>query len=839
MTASDQSDDLHTGRSQSKKRRIPGACDICKRKKIRCDSGELPGNRCTHCTQLGLECTHKEVVKTLGTAKGYVESLESRLEKMDKLLTKLLPGVDLNQEVENFGEDSSPEPPTFRNDTEDPSTDDLIWKMSKFKLNPPQNRFFGKSSGFHLIQAALEHKHEFTGVPKNNVKTFQKRKEFWELPPWARFDPEADEVYEGFDFPDDDLMPSLIDIYFLQINPFLPLLHRPTFEAEVASNLHRTDPMFARVLLLVCAHGARYSSDPRVLAEGSTDSRSSGWKWFEQVDVVRKSLHKRTSLHELQMHALHVLFCQTSEISHGVWLQIGLALRLAQDVGAHRRRKDIRVPDTEDELWKRAFWVILSLDRWSGSFSGRPSGLHDEDFDLDLPLECDDEYWETGFEQPAGKPSTIAYFNCYLSLMNILSSAMRLIYPIKRPNRVFGHLPHRSDEQTVAELDSAMNHWMDSIPDHLRWNPNCTNQLFLKQSAALHAIYYHLQIFIHKPFIPTPRNPFPVTFPSLAICTNAARSCCHVLESFSRLSALPLSQLQITAFTSTVILLLNIWSGKRSGIAPYPRREVEDVQRCMGVLKASEGRWASAGRLWDILSELASAGDVSIRNNDYAAVSNKKRPREDHNAPPTSIPSSPDEPRSIAGSRRVSSVPQSSKPVQPEQGMNFSLPMYSNELGRLPIYGQFNFSDSVFHPGDERICLNEHVPVPIPDTPSSATSSSTINDFRQFEPGMNLPSNLPTSNFFTDPYPADTEVNGNVQFSIPTTTDSVDFSSLFATNPPDSGNVSYFGDSLPMMDNETLTMWSMAPTSLELDEWGRYISSVEQMTQSHGRFSLA
>jgi len=165
----------------------------------------------------------------------------------------------------------------------------------------------------------------------------------------------------------------------------------------------------------------------------------------------------------------------------------------------------------------------------------------------------------------------------------------------------------------------------------------------------------------------------------------------------------------------------------------------------------------------------------------------------------------------------VSSVPQSSKPVQFEQGLNFSLPMYSNELGRLPIYGQFNFSDSVFYPGDDRIRLNEHDP--IPDTPSSATSSS-INDYHQFEPGMNLPSDLPPSNFFTDPYNlADTmrkdEVNGDVQFLIPPTTDSEDFSSLFATNPPDYGNVSQFGGSLPMMDNETLTMWSMAPTSLE------------------------
>ena len=47
---------------------------------------------------------------------------------------------------------------------------------------------------------------------------------------------------------------------------------------------------------------------------------------------------------------------------------------------------------------------------------------------------------------------------------------------------------------------------------------------------------------------------------------------------------------QGTAFTAAVILLLNIWSGKRSGHAPNPRREMQGVQRCMEVLKDSERR---------------------------------------------------------------------------------------------------------------------------------------------------------------------------------------------------------------------------------------------------------
>jgi hypothetical protein len=35
---------------------------------------------------------------------------------------------------------------------------------------------------------------------------------------------------------------------------------------------------------------------------------------------------------------------------------VGVGLRLAQDVGAHRRRAPNGRPTVEDELWKRAFW---------------------------------------------------------------------------------------------------------------------------------------------------------------------------------------------------------------------------------------------------------------------------------------------------------------------------------------------------------------------------------------------------------------------------------------------------------------------------------------------------
>jgi len=56
----------------------------------------------------------------------------------------------------------------------------------------------------------------------------------------------------------------------------------------------------------------------------------------------------------------------------------------------------------------------------------------DSSFDLDLPVECDDEYWspsdpKDAFKQPPGMPSKMSYFIAYLKLSQILAFALRTI----------------------------------------------------------------------------------------------------------------------------------------------------------------------------------------------------------------------------------------------------------------------------------------------------------------------------------------------------------------------------------------------------------------------------
>jgi hypothetical protein len=57
-------------------------------------------------------------------------------------------------------------------------------------------------------------------------------------------------------------------------------------------------------------------------------------------------------------------------------------------------------------------------------------------FDVDLPTDCDDEYWETddpdlAFKQPPGKPSKVAFFISLIRQQEIVAFALRTIVSLR------------------------------------------------------------------------------------------------------------------------------------------------------------------------------------------------------------------------------------------------------------------------------------------------------------------------------------------------------------------------------------------------------------------------
>jgi hypothetical protein len=100
-------------------------------------------------------------------------------------------------------------------------------------------------------------------------------------------------------------MAELVDNYFLYVNMYLPLLHRPTYERLLTEGLHHRDRMFGATLLLVCALGSRHSDDPRVFLEEANVTQSAGWKWYRQVQLLQnKCFLVVSSLYELQAYCV-------------------------------------------------------------------------------------------------------------------------------------------------------------------------------------------------------------------------------------------------------------------------------------------------------------------------------------------------------------------------------------------------------------------------------------------------------------------------------------------------------------------------------------------------------
>ncbi|KAJ7646785.1 fungal-specific transcription factor domain-containing protein [Roridomyces roridus] len=682
----------------SKRRRLKGACDSCRRRKVRCDSAKMPGNICSNCISFNSPCTHrasspKEQAQNLPsstrsppqeldeepndkTAQEHVEAIltQSTAYINSRNLRNVL--LDLARYARSL-EDQLQKPARPLDPPDDPTEDDSVPDgililtngfHEKLVFESAQSRYFGRSSGLFLIQAALDMKKAHDGHG-SNVQIIR-RPEFWDSP-WEKKPVTPPPTYK---FPPQDLLDSLVSLFFQRINILICMLHRPTFEKAIAAGRHLAEHSFGAVVLAVCALASRYSDDPRVVLPGTNSRLSAGWEWFQQLQYIPTDFRPVPTLYDLQVNVLSILYLQGTNSPDPCFILIAIGLRQIQELGVHmRRRQDTGKMTVEDELLKRVFWILVASDALISAFLGRPRVMTDDDYDVDYPLQVDDEYWDhfdpqRKFQQPAGKPSQSAFITAYIKLMEILGMAQKTIYSVKRPQR-----GAEWTQTAVAKLDSALNEWLDAIPEHLRLDPHREDEIFATQSACLYASYYHVQIQIHRSFIPSPTSESPLAsnFPSLAICANSARSCSHVMEAQAKRGLVAHPHVVSALMDSAMFLLLNVWGAQKTGSTADPQRAAVDVQKCISVLKLYERRWQIAGRHCDVLFSI---GNQLIKSaGGQAAPQTLKRPRQ------------PDHPAQTEPEPSSSSFQQQ----QPIPGMQ--LPIYTQDLGHLPVYESFDW----------------------------------------------------------------------------------------------------------------------------------------------------
>ncbi|KAJ7664065.1 fungal-specific transcription factor domain-containing protein [Mycena rosella] len=803
----------------SKKR----ACTVCRRRKSRCNGSEMPGDKCSTCIDLNVDCTYPERTTTHAPVSSSYEALKARLEHSEALVSQLRaelataifaksasasPSFHANSNENTPPNHSPPEGSTDGDgrgetalDRRTVSLHNICTALQSFTAPPPpphpddlahleltrsferlsvsaahERRFLGRSSAISFVKAAIDFKEDARRDERRGDRTemeadrgttvwhpqgLSRRLHYWMFQPSysrGRWENRPSRTH-AYVFPELMLTTHLIGLYFDNVNVYLPLLHRPTFERAVAEGLHLRNDGFAATLLLVCAVGSRWSSDPRVVADDGTGpppSLSCGWVWFDQVPMAEDHLFGQATLYDLQYYCLAVQFLEGSSAPHACWTLIGVGLRLAQDVGAHRRSSHVQKPSVLGELWKRAFWVLVYLDRTVSSGIGRSCAIQHDDFDLDLPIECDDECWEhptRPFEQPPGVPSRIAFFNALLRLNHILSLSLKTLYPLPKVRQELA-VDDTWEENVVAELDSALNQWRDQVPEHLRWDSGRADPVFFDQSVALQCHYSHLQMLIHRPFIPMVRKSAPTALPSLAICTCAARNCASAMDVQRRRKGMvPVVFNLHAASTSGIVLLLNVWSGKRTGLMPDPSREMATVHKCMEIVRLCEDRSNGAPFIniavyRAVLYDLASVSQLPLPNSNPNTPASAGHNDEHQQQPPG--------PSQLAG-----------------RSMSHTLHRTIDDGQFRPPNGQPGFLEgswAAFAPPHETWFPPE--------------ASYALNSL--YPPEMHV-----------DPAQASSELE----------------------------------DMMALIDSDTIAMWANAPTGFEVDDWGNYFNDFGEIMQ--------
>ncbi|KAK1228846.1 Gypsy retrotransposon integrase-like protein 1 [Marasmius sp. AFHP31] len=495
-----------------------------------------------------------------------------------------------------------------------------------FGFNDAKDAYYGKGSNVMLLKTAFNVKAGSSG--KDLSDNSSKRPDFWGYFPWQQ------QLYntqtQPFDFPDVDLIFPLVALYFEKLQSSVKLLHRPSFERSVYEGLYLRNRAFGALLLTVCALGARFSDDPRVFIDPGGEL-SAGWKWITQLrpfEILSFGIGIEPSVYEIQAICNYIIFLQPTTSGDLTWPLVALGLRYAHVAGAHRRHFMQNKPLAEQELWKRAFWVLIAIDTYSSAFYGRPRCTTPIDYNQEFPLEVDDEYWEDPdpdkcFKQPPDKPSTITFWVQFLKILRVLGIAQRSYLGLNKRG-LEGHIwGIPEDEKVLTELDSLLNLWIDQLPEHLRWKPDQPDSMFFNQSATIHSVYYWIQIQIHRPFISVPgqSNKFPnLSYSSLAVCSNAARSCIRLLDIQSKKGTVDWTTGQLCYGTH---------------VKPVGELSIGVINR---FYKTSAGhtqvhhdfetiRATKAGGLIDIITEILTITEIPSAN----ACTTKKRSRSDDN----------------------------------------------------------------------------------------------------------------------------------------------------------------------------------------------------------------
>ncbi|KAJ4304859.1 hypothetical protein N0V90_000387 [Kalmusia sp. IMI 367209] len=769
-------DDMDDGHDQGdpKRRRIARACDMCRKKKIKCD-GKMPA--CTHCLNYKTECIFTQVEKKRQPPKGakYIEGLENRLARMESLmrLSGVLPEDDdgstdlatlekrLADRARQSGTPKAPSPqerrassvhmaeqpegtpaqpglPSPRSGTTSPEPqqqenrngardEDALAEMmcSLVTNNCGETRYIGSSSGFSIFSPkGIQWVNEKTGDDsfQDMISTAAIEDNKWiQWRPDVFQDIFKRRVYRQLPPKAEAL--SLLKDYFENFNCMFPLFHEPTF-MHLVDKHYSNDPYegsgwWASLnVALAFAHRLRVMSN---LVPQEEDEKA--WQYLKNAMSVQVELTMRnTDLLSVQALLGIGLFLLGTPNPQPTYFFIAAAIRLSHSIGLHKKGAGFNLNASEVEQRKRVFWIAYMLDRDICLRSGRPPIQDDDDMNVELPSEDPpDNIGNIPLSDGKGKMNLFR-------LMCTFSTIQSHVY--KRLYSTDGELLN-----TIGELDKELETWKDEIP--LEFRPEheikASHTPLILQVAVLHLGYYNCLTTIHRMSVhhgywtsrlsnfaiqglnARPLN--PRVFMSAQLCVQAARASIHLLKYIPKGDQSCVWLIIYFPVTALVTLFANILQNPQDTRSRSDLKLMKLVVSFLSLLKNEQGN-GSVKRMLSVCTEFERIATIVLDKTDREHASRRKRKQGDSEQDAEIAAT---ERELLSTNRGPQSPPQNTSPQPPQQqemifnpdfhGFNETFNNVPQDLWKMPMTLEWDWADMTGYSGyEDGISMNGVLP---------------------------------------------------------------------------------------------------------------------------------
>lgn len=474
------------------------SCELCKARKVKCDRAEPA---CSWCARHGRECVYKERRNNQHRTDQILE-LEAKVKRLDALLQALGRRVEdhvLNDHVTGaIGL-------TPRSES------------SHQSLSSPQGSHIGAvprkptatlSESFWEQRFAAQHSlrtgdHDMPDLDRTSVQSLLNGapSEAQHTQSVARSGtslvPERAETNSlGEDLPPNDVLYTLVDLFFKHTNTWIPILDRKTTFGTFFGSTSLTD-RDRIVLYAIVACTLRFSKDPRLTPElkehyHETAKRKVELYSFENVNIEAS-------------RALVILLVDILGTSNGPrgWNLLALIVQNAKQLGLFTETKVYLAPGPgclpetgslrmvaiaqpksfiEDEGRRRLAWVIYQLDRYATvATTTFDFMLHDKHMQRHLPCSydlfskniavetCPCPSWQTRSDFMGGstfpllhnRHDNLGSFSYHCQILRILSGIHDFL---KTPLDTTCAAAITEWRNTHRMLDAALNTWLQNLP---------------------------------------------------------------------------------------------------------------------------------------------------------------------------------------------------------------------------------------------------------------------------------------------------------------------------------------------------------------------------------------